>query len=320
MYARFAAAVVALAAGATAVVVVALLLRTVPGPTSTSAGPSAPASPAAPVIEGGRVSTPDDPRFPSPPPGAVVFSREAGDRAVALAVTPGLVRVSVLGPRGPGEAGLKVSLQFGRGYYISADPCGPGCYQAQVGGTPVSPVSVILGGKAYAFALPKLPAPDASEIVSKAAATWNGLRTLVWHERLASTPTNAIRVVYRAVAPDELEYLIAGRSAAVIIGGRRWDRPAPNAPWGTSVQDPPVRQPQPFWQEAVDAYLLGTGRVGGRPVWRVSFFDPSTPAWFEASIDRQTYHTLELRMIAASHFMHDFYGPFDATFRLAPPA
>jgi hypothetical protein len=316
---RFVASVVALAAGASAVVVVALLLRSVPGPTSQAAGTAAPATAVAPGIEGGRVATPNDPAFPSPPPGAVVFATEAGDRALALAVMPGLVRVSVLGPRGPGEAGLKVSLQFGRGYYMTADPCGSGCYQAQVGGTPVSPVSVVVGGKAYAFALPKLPAPDASGIVSKATATWNALHTLVWHERLASTPTNAIHAEYRAVAPDELQYMIAGRSAAVILGGSRWDRPSPTAPWGRSVQDPPVRQPQPFWQDAVDAHLLGVGRVGGRAVWRVSFFDPSTPAWFEASIDRQNHRTLALQMIAASHFMHDVYGPFDAPLRLTPP-
>jgi hypothetical protein len=37
------------------------------------------------------------------------------------------------------------------------------------------------------------------------------------------------------------------------------------------------------------------------------------------SIDRATGRTLELDMIAASHFMHDVYGPFDAPLRLAPP-
>jgi hypothetical protein len=318
VYVRLLAAVVALAAGAAGVIVVVLLLRSVPGPTSSVAASAGPVA-SAPVIEGGRVATPNDPVFPSPPPGAVVFAREAGDRALGLAVMPGIVRVSVLGPRGPGEAGLKVSLQFGRGYYVPADPCGPGCYQAKVGGTPVSPVTVIVRGKAYAFALPKLPAADATGIVARAAATWNGLRTLVWHERLASNPTNALHIVYRAVAPDELEYVIQGRSAAVIIGGNRWDRPSPTAPWRHSEQDPPLRQPQPFWQTAVDAHLLGTGRVGGRAVWRVSFFDPSSPAWFEAWIDRTSYRTLQLDMTAAAHFMHDVYGPFDAPFRLAPP-
>jgi hypothetical protein len=270
-------------------------------------------------MEGGRIATPDDPKFPSPPPGAVVLSTEAGDRALALAVKPGLVRVSVLSPAGPGAAGLSVSLRFGRGYSMTADPCGPGCYQRPVSGMPDSPVSVLFGGKTYRFELPKPSARDAGAIVARAATVWNALHTLVWHERLASDSTNAIHAIYRAVAPDELAYTIAGQSAAVIIGGTRWDRAAPGAPWGASPQNPPLRQPQPFWQEAHDARLLGTGSIGGRPVWRVSFFDPATPSWFEAAIDRKTYRTLELDMTAASHFMHDVYGPFDAPLRLAPP-
>ena len=67
------------------------------------------------------------------------------------------------------------------------------------------------------------------------------------------------------------------------------------------------------------ARLLGTGKVGGRTVWHVSFFDPATPSWFEASIDQKTYRTLELDMTAASHFMHDVYGPFNASMRLHAP-
>ena len=319
MYLRFVAALVALAAGAAGVVVVVLLLRTVPGPTSTSTAPSVPPAPSSPGIEGGRIATPDNPNFPSPPPGAIVLSTEAGDRALALAVMPGLVRVSVLSAEGPGASGLKVSLRFGSGYLMAADPCGRGCYQSKVEGTPDSPVSVIVDGKAYAFELPKISVPDASAIVAHAASTWNGLHTLVWHERLASDPTNEISTVYRAVAPDELAYTIAGKSAAVIIGGRRWDRSAPGAPWRASIQNPPVRQPQPFWQDAFDARLLGTARVHGRPVWHVSFFDPGTPSWFEAWIDQKTYRTLELDMTAASHFMHDVYGPFDTSMRLHAP-
>jgi hypothetical protein len=319
MYLRFVAALAALAAGAAGVVVVVLLVRSVPGPTSTSTTSSAPAASSAPPIEGGRIATPDNPNFPSPPPGAIVLSTEAGDRALALAVMPGLVRVSVLSAQGPGATGLKVSLQFGSGYLMTADPCGPGCYQTKVTGTPDSPVSVVVDGKKYAFALPNATAADGSAIMAHATTAWNGLRSLVWHERLASSPTNAIQVVYRAVAPDELAYTIVGKSAAVVIGGSRWDRTEPGAPWRESIQNPPLRQPQPFWQQALDARVIGTGKVGGRPVWHVSFFDPSTPSWFEASIDQQTYRTLELDMTAASHFMNDVYGPFDTTGRLQPP-
>jgi hypothetical protein len=80
-----------------------------------------------------------------------------------------------------------------------------------------------------------------------------------------------------------------------------------------------VRQPQPFWNEQTNAHLLGTGRIGAHRVEHVSFFDPTTPSWFQAWIDPTTGRTLRLDMIAASHFMHDVYGPFDAPVTLAPP-
>ena len=321
LYLRFGAAIAALAAGATGIVVVVTLLRSVPGPTSRSAAPPAPASvaPASPAIAGGQIATPNDPGFPAPPSGAMVLAQEAGSRALALAVKPGIVRVSVLGVTGGGESGLRVAFQFGSGYLLTPEPCGEGCYQTKVSGTPDSPVTVRIGGESYRFALPRLPAADATAIVRRATDTWNALRTLVWRERLASSPTNALHTVYRAVAPHSLAYTIAGHSAAVIVGGRRWDQPSPTAPWRPSEQNPPVRQPQPFWDEVTDAHVLGTARLGQHRVWRVSFFDPSTPAWFEASIDRATGRTLELDMIAASHFMHDVYGPFDAPLRLTPP-
>jgi hypothetical protein len=54
-------------------------------------------------------------------------------------------------------------------------------------------------------------------------------------------------------------------------------------------------------------------------VWDVSFFDPTTPAWFRARIDKATGHTLLLDMVAVAHFMHHVYGPFDAPIRLLPP-
>ena len=325
MYLRFGAAIAALGAAATAIVVTVTLVRSVPGPTNpTSSAPAAaPSSGGAPLQPGnaapGRNATPDDPGVPAPPEDAVVLAQEAGLRALALAVKPGLVRVSVLGTAGGGEAKLNVSLQFGAGSPRRTEPCGAGCYQLDVHGTPDSPVTVRIGGDPYRFDLPRLPARDATAIVRRATDTWNALRTLVWHERLASSPANVLHTVYRAVAPHSLAYTIAGRSAAVIVGGTRWDRVSPTAQWRRSVQNPPVRQPQPFWEEATDARVLGTERLGTHRVWRVSFFDPTTPAWFEASIDRKTGRTLELDMVAASHFMHHVYGPFDAPLTLAPP-
>ena len=276
-------------------------------------------------IAGGRIATPNEPGFPAPPDGALVLSREAGSRALGLAVVPGqhgtLVRVSLLSPAGPGAAGLDAGVRFGRRPAVALTPCGAGCYQAEIATANVSrSVSVTVGETAYAFILPSVRLPaDGTRIVERAAQVWRGLKTLVWRERLAGSPTNVLHTVFRAVAPDELSYTISGGSAAVIIGGTRWDRSSPAGRWHEGSQNPSLRQPSPFWASATDARVLGSGRSGGRAVWFVSFFDPSTPAWFLATIDKRTYHTLELTMTAASHFMHHVYGPFDAPLRLHPP-
>jgi hypothetical protein len=327
MYVRFIAAVAALAAGATGIIVVVLLLRSVPGPTKTATSTPAASAPVSSSPSMGdassgaisRIATPTSPGYPSPPPGAVVLAREAGVRVLGLAVKSGLVRVSVIAGSGDPESGLKVSVRFGAGYSLPADSCGAGCYQVGLAGRPSSPVIVELAGLQYRFDLPASPVRDGTAIVAKATSTWNALQSLVWHERLASSPTDAIHTLWTAVAPDKLSYTVSGQSSAIIIGGSRWDRPTSTAPWRKSPQDPPLRQPQPFWHGAADVSVLGSSRLDGHNVWHVSFFDPATPSWFEAWIDKQTSRTIALRMTAAAHFMYDSYGPFNGQTKLSPP-
>jgi hypothetical protein len=297
------------------------LLRSQPGPTGGGAAPVAPVTTTTASIPGGRILTPTEPGYPSPPPGAVVVAREAGTRVLALAVVPGtprsLVRVSVVNQQGDGMRGLDVSAGG-----VSLSPCGPGCYQSKAPTVRLrGRIGVSLGARTYAFVLPpSLDLRDGTATIVRASRVWRALQTLVWHERLAASPTDALHTVYRAVAPDGLAYTIERRSSSIIIGTKRWDRSAPNARWVESPQVPPVRQPQPFWASYTDAHVLGDGSVGGRPVWIVSFFDPITPAWFEARVEKSTGRTLLLGMTAAAHFMRHVYGPFDAPFQLQPPS
>ena len=322
---RLAAALAALAAGGAGIVVVAALLRSEPGPISQSAalGAFSAASPQRQLL-GGRIATPLQPRFPAPPVGATVFGREAGPDALGLAVVPGrprsLVRVSVVSAEGPGQAGLDVTVGFGRRAPARLSPCGQGCYQARVATGGADEETVRLDGRPYGFPLPTAgAAPAGGAIVEQATRVWRSLKTLVWNERLGSSPDDVLHTRYVAIAPDELAYTIKGLSAAVIIGGTRWDRSTQTGPWVRSVQDPPLQVPVPFWYSVSDAHVLGAGLVNGRSVWTVSFFDPTTAAWFEAEIDKQSGRTLELNMTAASHFMHHVYGPFNASLRLEPP-
>jgi hypothetical protein len=308
-------------AGAAAIVVAVELLRSQPGPAGSAAAPVAPGTTTTASVPGGRIITPTEPLYPSPPPGAVVLGREAGTRVLALAVVPAsprsLVRVSVVDQQGAGERRLDVSVGD-----VALSACGPGCYQGEAPTTALrGRIEVFLGPKSYAFVLPSsLDLRNGAATVAHATRVWRALQTLVWHERLAATPTDALYTVYRAVAPDELAYTIDGRSSSIIIGTKRWDRPTPNARWVESPQLPPVRQPQPFWSGYTDARVLGEGSVAGRPVWIVSFFDPITPAWFEARIEKGSGRTLLLGMTAAAHFMKHVYGPFDAPFQLHPPS
>jgi copper transport protein len=262
-------------------------------------------------------------------PQTVVFAGQDDNLAVGLALTPRsgnrvAMRATVLGFKGP-EAGLHVRFAVDA-QRAAADACGAGCYSATLplAGKPHA-VSVSIAGRDHPaatlrFAGPaQWPAPSGLDIVRRAERAIDALHTLVVHSRLASDAKHEVTTVYTMVSPNRLSYRNIGGGESVIIGTRRWDR-APGADWVRSRQFPPLSQPAPFWSPTVtNAHVLRTARVDGRPVWVVSFLDPSTPAWFTAWVDRSSYRTLRLEMVATAHFMHDRDGPFNAPVRVEPP-
>jgi hypothetical protein len=262
---------------------------------------------------------------PPPPRGALVLAREAGTRAVAIAIARGArprLTATVLGQSGGGESGLPVSFRLGPGNLPSlrARSCGAGCYTALApAGVSLRRVEVVLPGGPVSFRFPAAPRA-AGGIVERATRVFHDLRSLVFVESLRSGPTGGIVTTWRFAAPDRVTYRIRGGASAVVIGRRRWDQERPGGPWARSQQIPALQVPQPTWGDhVVDAHVLGTGRVAGRPVWIASFADPGIPAWFTAWIDRRTYRTLELRMTAAAHFMHHRYLEFDRPLAIRPP-
>ncbi len=250
-----------------------------------------------------------------PPRGAVVLAHEAGDLALALAARSAgsgvELTASVLGPDARGVDGLDLTFEVG-GRVVRPHRCGGGCYRSVVDGRPKL-VRVRLPGSAVSFALPARFEP-AGSIVAKAERVYGGLRTLVLHEQLASSPRNGISTVWRFVAPDRLSYQILGGAAGIVIGLVRWDRDAAGKPWIRSDQSP-IREPVPFWASVSNAYLLRSTPGA----WIVSFLDRGTPAWFTLTIDRRSYRTLGLEMTAAAHFMRHRYGPFNAPVSIRPP-
>ncbi len=147
--------------------------------------------------------------------------------------------------------------------------------------------------------------------MARAARVWRGLHTLEFNDELSSGGPLTLDTRWKIVAPDKIAYEIKGESSSVIIGDHRWDKPAGAKTFTESAQAP-VQQPQPFWVAATDVRLLGTVSVHGRPAWKISFFDPETPGWFTILVDKATMHTVDVRMTAIAHFMHDTYGPFNA--------
>jgi hypothetical protein len=157
-------------------------------------------------------------------------------------------------------------------------------------------------------------------LVRRAGAALRGLHSLIVNENLGSGPPyRPLLTQFTYVAPNRLSYQTAGAGDAVVIGNRRWDRQGPRSPWQESEQQP-LQVPVADWNRARDPSVLGSGTRDGRPVWRVSFYDPTVPAWFEADLDKSTGLPLKLWMTAAAHFMTHTFGAFNAPLAILPPA
>lgn len=267
--------------------------------------------------------------FPSPPAGGLVFARQDGENVLALAVKLSANRrnvalqSSVVGQDGLGVAGLPIGFEIrtgaGRVARVRGVACGVGCYAATGETGPPGRVTVAVGRRRFEFILPRpWPHSDATELVRRSGQVWRNLRTLVWRERLGSGH-NHLDTVYRAVAPNRFGYRIAGGAEAVVIGTRRWDRSSAQGSWEVSRQLPALRQPVPFWSDVRDAHVVGSPTVRGHRAWRITFFDPATPAWFSVDLDQRTLRTLSLQMLAAAHFMRHVYRGFNQPLKLEPP-
>jgi hypothetical protein len=302
----------AVAFGAAAALVAGVLAQRTPGPVGSSVTEPQSTTPSA---------VGETTRFPAPPQGAVVFSRQYGSDVLALAVVPGrrlLLQASVVGGQGEGVQGLNVSFRIGSDV-STGQPCGAGCYRATTapnGKPTLVEVNVTRRSRTttWQVTMPRpWPPPDASALVARATRTYRNLRTFVIRDRLASGPEQALNTRWTIVAPDRLSYQVANGPAAVIIGARRWDR-LPGGDWQESEQSP-IHQPTPFWVSSTDARVL----EHTRSAWRVSFFDPKTPGWFELLISKQSLRTLDMRMNTTAHFMHDVYGKFNERMTITPP-
>ena len=263
------------------------------------------------------------------PAGAVVLAGEDRELGVGLAVAPRahglLVVATVFGANGRGATGLRPTVMItghhGTPSSAPATECGAGCYET-VFPTLEIPARASISfddGSRIGFALPAHgPTSQAAALVRGAVAEYKRIRSMVTHERLASSPTAVVYATYYAVAPDRLRLRIRGEGESIIIAKRRWDRGL-HGSWHESAQSP-IHPIAPYWTPVVqDATILGSAIIQDRPVWVVSFAAPQTPGFFTIWVDKSNHRTLELEMTAAAHFMHHTYRQFDAPISVVPP-
>jgi hypothetical protein len=245
------------------------------------------------------------PAVVTPPAGAVVDARQWGNRDVALARAGDTATVQVVDWQGHGIDGLSVRID-GR----AASPCDNGCYRgpAAHGVEPARAVRVAVGGRTWRFDLPAA-APSGDHVVAAAMRAYSRLHTVTLHESLASSSAAGLDVSFLFVAPDRLRYSIRGGSQAIVIGGRRWDRPSASGPWTAAAQEPTLVM-RLKW-DARNAHVVAPNTV--------TFFDLNTHAWFRVVVDPQTSLPQTVHMTGISHFMTDRYSRFDAPASIAPP-
>ena len=256
----------------------------------------------------------------------MTFARQSREWAVALAVRPGRplhLVATIIGSSGRGVDGLNVQLvtaNAGQKASAVARACGHGCYTASVRFVRPTVFRVDIGG-AGPFRSVSFPVAGAwpprpgGVFLRRATRAFLALRSVVYLEHLASGPRHAIDTTWKLVAPNRVEYAIRGGAGGIVIGGTRWDRPAPNAPWQRSATTP-LEQPFPPWGTRMsDVRLL---RETGNRV-TLSWLDPEVPTWFTGTFDRRTALPQKLSMTAAAHFMRHRYVAYNRATTIEPP-
>jgi hypothetical protein len=244
---------------------------------------------------------------PLPQKGTFTEAQQAGPYAVGLSLAAGKASITVIGPEGTAPTGVAVTID-----HRMTTTCGPGCYRSAASGRNIS---VQLHGQQLHFQIPSRRQP-AAELLRRATRAFTSLHELLIKQVLSSAPGLVQVTQFRERAPDKLSYVITNDSqraavgtSAIAIGGRRWDR-APGAHWVESKQTS-SKIPSPWWgPESRNAYLVAPNEI--------AFFDPRIPAWFRLYLN-PAGEPVRLGMIAAAHFMTEYYSGFNKSLTVSPP-
>ncbi len=278
----------------------------------------------------------DESRTSQPgPQAAVMFPRSgdltmagrAGDSLVALTVRPGRPgsnQVYAYVASTPAVTATVSALIGGTTRDLTT--CGGSCWTTTVdlaGGERIGIRVPGSHGGTAGFALPSLPAPDASALVTSASAWMNALRSYQVDEMFSG-----IHSTYAFAVPHQMwlrMWLSGAPRETLWLGTSLYKRSSPTASWSAPVSAQPVPVPYVAWkpfQPAVNAALIGIDTLDGVPVRKVSFFgghgtDPE-PVWFTLWLDTSG-RVLRSQMWAPNHFMDDRYSGFNQPVNMPRP-
>ena len=262
-----------------------------------------------------------------------VLARQISRLAAGIAATQhgSSLRIdgTILAPNGDPARGYTVSYRLsttGSTTRFGTRSCGAGCYRAVIplSGQPLHlRMSVERAGRSLGsadFPFPaSWPPQSADQLLAHATRAFLALRSVVVDQHLTSGASLQIR--YKEIAPYRMAYTASNGAASVSIGTRSWDRNTLTSPWISSTLAEPIKVPFLEWDRTpINATLLGSGRLRGRPVWLVSHeIYTYTPIWYTVAIDKRTNLLLDIRMVTSSHFMHDRYSGFNQPLVIGPP-
>jgi hypothetical protein len=271
-------------------------------------------------VDGGTL-----PQAPQGTPGRLQLPLARDSQALMLAQSREPVLIGLAArPGGPVEVGVldgereqprsTLSFRVG-GDRVQATPCGFGCSRLQapvLAGRP-EVVTVAVRGKPEArFQLPARLPPSGAALFRRVERRMRSLRAYEMRERLSSGVGGALTTTFEARAPNRLRLRTSSGSRTVLIGTTRWDRV--DGRWERS-SFPGLSTRTFMWDGAFNARLVGS--EGSARILSAFDFQP-VPAWFRLAVGPDG-RVREARMVAASHFMVQQFGRFDAPIRIEPP-
>jgi hypothetical protein len=263
-------------------------------------------------------------------PGAGDFTMggKAGTVLVGLSLDPGrpgpnIARVYVAEP-----APATTTARLSTGHrWIRLSKCGARCRTARVSLHMREQVLVEVsgpGGGTATFQLPRLPAPDGSVLMARAAGRMDALNSYRVDENLSG-----IRSTYAYVRPHQMfarTWFGDGAVDTLWMGRTVYRRNAPGKPWRLHAKGALAPVPYFVWnpfKPLENLHVLGEATVSGVRTKVLSMFgghgrDPE-PVWFTVYVDPATHLVLRSRMWAPNHFMYDRYYAVNRPVTLPTP-